>query len=122
MFFNREQMFVVKFDVGTMSQPLMALIDSGANSQFISRRVIQKFDLENETERHPQTLNVSSALNQNHTLNETIVLLLKVNGWMEPVRFLVLDDCPTDAILGLPFIEKYCNQIQWDSKTFAGVK
>ena len=41
---------------------------------------------------------------------------------MEPVRFLVLDDCPTNAILGLPFIEKYCNQIQWDSKTFAGVK
>ena len=122
MFFNREQMFVVKFDVGTMSQPLMALINSGANSQFISRLVIQKFDLDNETERHPQTLNVSSALNQNHTLDETIVLLLKVNGWMEPVRFLVLDDCPTDAILGLPFIEKYCNQIQWDSKTFAGVK
>ena len=122
MFFNREQMFVVKFNVGTMSRPLMALIDSGANSQFISRRVIQKFGLDYETERHPKTLNVSSALNQNHTLDETIVLLLKVNGWMEPVRFLVLDDCPTDASLGLPFIEKYYNQIQWDSKTFAGVK
>jgi hypothetical protein len=116
------QMFVVSFDVVTKERPISALVDTGANSQYISRRLLQELGMESKTKRCKAPLLVSSAFNNKYTINEAITLTLKANQWIRPVRFFVLNDCPADAILGLPFIDKYAEEFDWKRKTFAGVK
>jgi hypothetical protein len=117
-----DRMFVVSFEVVTQTRPIRALVDSGANSQNISRRVLQELGLEHKTESCKRPILVFSAFNLQYSIKESITITLKAKQWIRPIQFFVLDDCPADAILGLPFIDKYADEFDWKRKTFAGVK
>ena len=95
-----------------------ALIDSGAEGQFIS----SKFVIRNRIPTHKLSkpipvLNVDGSPNANGMITHYTVRLLKVGRRQCPTLFYVTSIGKEDIILGLPWLKKYNPNIDWKKQT-----
>ena len=92
-----------------------ALIDSGADGTFISRRIVEKFKL--PTVKLPRAIkisNVDGSSNRDGYITERVEGNLFLQGQKFPTRFYVVYLESEEVILGLPWIRKYGSRIDWN--------
>ena len=93
------------------------LIDSGANGNFISRRFLQKLQLQAVPKKRPyqiQAVNGTDITNNGLVSQETEELLMTHDRHIETITLDVLDDISQDVILGMPWLKKHNPDIQWN--------
>ena len=94
------------------------LLDSGASSNYITRRIARHHGFGIIQKQHPYRLSLAdgSGTDQGMIMNETVGLKMCIEGHQEVISFDVFDSS-WDAVLGIPWLEKWNPQINWRFKT-----
>lgn len=114
IYYNFREMFLISFNVLMTLISLLALVSSGANTQFISCQAIQKLHFKQLIKCCQRLIRLLNAFNKDCRVEESITLPLKVKDWVGAVPFYVLDNCPAEVIAGAPFINKYNSEFNWE--------
>ncbi|KAJ3565343.1 hypothetical protein NP233_g7688 [Leucocoprinus birnbaumii] len=101
-------------------KPVIALIDSGAQENFISKNYVEQNNMTQQPLKGPpitvQYANGSS--NPDATIHSFVSLNSIIDGKQCNIRTLVAQLSEKDLILGYPFLEEYNPDIDWQNRTF----
>ena len=94
---------------------VVAMVDSGASTTFISRRFVQDNHVATRRLDRPIPLfNIDGTLNRDGTISEVAILGLQIGDHMEKVVFTVTDISSEDIIVGLDWLQKHNPEVDWD--------
>ena len=100
---------------GTISS---ALLDSGASSCFMTPEIAKKLGIPLVSKTHPrQVIAANQTAFADPILDETIPVLMDINGHQEYLVFNIVSPLSSSIILGLPWFQRNCPVIDWNSKS-----
>jgi len=94
------------------------LLDCGASGNYITWRVARQHGFRITTKQHPYRLGLADGSHADHGMitRETVGLAMNIEEHQEVISFDVFDSS-WDAVLGIPWLEKWNPQIDWRHKT-----
>lgn len=99
---------------------LHALVDSGAPSYFVSHESLQRLGISHMT-TVSTPIKLSSAFSNAQRCKHRIRLTISLGSIKTTQNFFVVHGLSHDMILGTPFIERYCQDINWEDYSVSGV-
>ena len=102
----------------------VVLVDSGADSNFVSRAFVDKFGISTVDLPEPISLRLADGRLTTSVLHSTLPLVLSLGSHSEPISFLVSDLDPFDIVLGYSWLYRLNPAINWQdySLTLASVR
>jgi hypothetical protein len=94
------------------------LLDCGASSNYITWRIARQHGFRLTQKQHPYRLGLADGSHADHGMitRETVGLTMNIEEHQEVISFDVFDSS-WDAVLGIPWLEKWNPQINWRHKT-----
>lgn len=98
------------------SHPFSALVDSGADDNFLDSSEVKRLGIPTETLQTPITVRWINTRSHHVIHRQTVPLTLMVSGnHQETITFLVMD-CPvTPMVLGIPWLRLHKPHVDWDT-------
>jgi Reverse transcriptase (RNA-dependent DNA polymerase)/RNase H-like domain found in reverse transcriptase/Integrase zinc binding domain/Chromo (CHRromatin Organisation MOdifier) domain/gag-polyprotein putative aspartyl protease len=108
---------LIKLPVQLNGTRVRAMLDSGAQGNFISRKAIDKAGPCQIKRRKPYALHVANGQPMPGTplITEQTTVHLEIQGHEEMITLDVLTEASHEIILGLPWLRKHNPHIDWDS-------
>jgi len=95
-----------------------ALLDSGAQGNYMSPRLQQRLQLATNSKEHPYNLKSAEGglvqYNQGRIDEETVQLQISVQGRTTPTAFDITEIGDWDIILGIPWLRRWNPQVDWN--------
>jgi transposase InsO family protein len=101
---------------------MKALLDSGAQSNYITTRAATQAKLTTTKKRQPYLLTVASGdkmPGQREVDKETTPAFMEIEGHTESISMDILCEATHDIILGLPWLRKHNPRIDWKKQTLS---
>lgn len=115
---NKNLTIPVKIHRGNEDIKVSALVDSGAEGEFIHHKVIEKYQIPARRLAKPIKIqNVDGSPNKAGNITHDATCTVDIDGQQSRERFLVTDTGKTDAILGLPWLQRQNPTIDWQKGT-----
>ena len=120
---NKQSLFLpIKMLSEKTTKPvaITALIDSGAQGNFISHKLVEKHNLHRKSLPKPIPLgNVDGTPNKHGDITEYVNTKVVIDERQCQIKAFVTDTGKRDMILGYPWLEKYNPDINWTTKIFS---
>ena len=93
-----------------------ALVDSGATTTFIHRKLVTQHRLATHKLKYQfNVYNADGTINKNGKVDHSVTALLKINGHKSTNKLLVADLGNKDLIIGMTFIRRHNPEIDWQT-------
>jgi predicted aspartyl protease len=103
---------------GEKSVEIKALIDSGAQGNFMDEQFAKKTsDPDCKTQKEIRVSNIDESPNKSGPIRFETRLLTKIDGKTISTRYLISDIGKEDIILGLPWLERVNPKVDWIKKS-----
>ena len=91
-----------------------ALVDSGATTTFIHRKLVTQHRLATHKLKYQfNVYNADGTINKNGKVDHSVTALLKINGHKSTNKLLVADLENKDLMIGMAFIHQHNPEINW---------
>uniref|UniRef100_A0A8C7Y9I5 Gypsy retrotransposon integrase-like protein 1 n=1 Tax=Oryzias sinensis TaxID=183150 RepID=A0A8C7Y9I5_9TELE len=103
------------FYVRNQAHSEAVLIDSGADSNFMSEEIVRKWGVNVSSQQHPLSVKAIDGhiINTSHLVTESIKM--QIDNHFELVRFHILRNTEIPIILGLSWLQQHNPQLNWRS-------